>query len=106
MSLNDFFDLLFPGDKAQNVPAFRACDDRLVVDGFLKSVPQGLVDELKGIDPHEKTPDEMLKELKSNGRDMRPVINDALSFYFSRPAVVVPLTGRKVPLTSSGIAKF
>lgn len=106
MSIDEFFELLFPGDKMLNVPSFSTCDDRANVDGFLRTVPQVFIDELKDVEPLKYTSEELLKNLKSGGMDLRPVINDALSFYFSRPAVVIPLTGRSVPLTTSGIAKY
>jgi hypothetical protein len=106
MNIDDFFELLFPGDKVLNVPPFRTCDARSNVDGFLRTVPQEFIDELKGVEPLGHAPEELLKVLKSSGMDLRPVINDALSFYFSRPAVVTPLTGRSVPLTTSGMAKY
>lgn len=106
MSIDDFFDLLFPGDKILNMPRFRVCDSKANVDGFLRSVPQGLIDELKDVDLTGNTPEGVLKELKNRDIDLEPVINNALSFYFSRPTVVVPLTGRSVPLTTSGIATY
>ncbi|MET0105812.1 MAG: hypothetical protein ABW072_11835 [Sedimenticola sp.] len=106
MDINDFFELLFPGDKVLNVPSFKVCDDKSNVNGFLRTVPQDFIDELKDVEPSVNEPEELLKELKSGGMDLRPVINNALSFYFSRPSVVTPLTGRTVPLTTSGMAKY
>ncbi len=106
MSIDDFFELLFPGDKVLNVPPFGTCDNKSNVDGFLQTVPQEFVDELKYVEPPGHASDEVLKALKSGSMDLRPVINDALSFYFSRPLVVTPLTGRSVPLTTSGMAKY
>ena len=106
MHIDDFFEMLFPGDKVLNVPSFRSCDDKTNVDGFLQTIPQGFIDELKIMRSFSYTPEELLKELKKSGIDLRPVINDALDFYFSRSAVVIPLTGRSVPLTTSGMAKY
>ncbi|MCW8889583.1 MAG: hypothetical protein OQL20_02840 [Sedimenticola sp.] len=106
MRIEDFFELLFPGDKKLNVPSFRDCDDKSNVDGFLQTIPQVFIDELEGLKSSGYTSEALLKELKKKGIDLRPVINDVLDFYFSRSSVVTPLTGRSVPLTTSGMAKY
>lgn len=106
MKVDEFFDLLFPGDPVANIPSLSCSDVKISVDGFFQSLPESLLLILKAIDVDEYYPDQLLKVLKSEGVDMNNVINDALSFYFSRSAVVIPLTGRSVPLTTSGIAQY
>ena len=106
MNIDDFLDLLFPGDNLLNIPSFRNSDDESSVNDFLCSVPQSFIEELKNMDYVKKTPDEILKELKNRDLDLKPVINNALYFYFSRPTVVIPLSGRSLPLSKSGMAYY
>jgi len=106
MNIDIFFNTLFPGDIILNIPKFTLCDERYVVDGFLQSIPKRVISELDCTEYNQLSPKDILKRLKSRDVEIQLVVNDALSFYFSRVNVVIPLTGRLIPLTTSGIAKF
>lgn len=102
----NFLDFLLPGDPELNVPAFSQCDDRALVDSFVQSLPKDVVTKVCSLNYYDDSPNEALKKLKEKGVDARPMINSTLSFYFSRPSVVVPLTKRAVPLTTSGVSTY
>jgi len=82
------------------------CDDADNIAGFLRTIPEEFLININNVEHISGSPDVLLKGLKEKGLDLRPVINSLLSFYFSRPSVVKPLTKRDVPLTISGIAEF
>lgn len=106
MNIDIFFNKLFPGDKALGVPKFTLCDEGYIVDSYLQSVPKNIINELGRVEYASHSIEEILKKLKSNNIEMQVFINGAISFYFSRASVVRPLTGRLVPLTTSGMAKY
>jgi len=106
MKVNTFFNLLFPGDESLGVPAFSICDKEYIVNGFFDSIPEFFVNKLNDLEDIGQSPDEILTALKASNAGVRLVVDMALSFYFSRPNVIVPLTGRSIPLTISGMAKY
>ena len=106
MNVEDFFDLLFPGDKSLNVPTFRKCDDILILREFYKQIPSKLLLELETHKFVNTNPEELIKTLKKINSEFSIIIEKALFFYFSRKRVVEPLTGRTLPLSSSGLAYY
>ena len=106
MNIDIFLNKLFPGDKTLSVPKFTLCDEKYIVDGYLQSIPKNIINELGCVEYDHRSTEEILKKLKSNNMEIQMLINGAISFYFSRASVVKPLTGRSVPLTTSGMAKY
>jgi len=106
MNIDTFLNKLFPGDKTLGVPKFTLCDERYILDGYLQSIPKNIINELSCVECDNRSIKEILKKLKSNNMEIQVLINGAISFYFSRVSVVKPLTGRSVPLTTSGMAKY
>ena len=100
MNIDDFLELLFPGDKILHVPSFRESDVESTVDDFLCSIPHSFIEELKNIDHIEETPDEILKELKNRGVELKPVINNVLYFYEN---TLKPIFATKSLTSSSSI---
>lgn len=106
MSIDNFFNKLFPGDEVLGVPKFTLCDKRYIVDGYLQSISKDIINELDRMEYNHRPIEETLKKLKSNNIKVQVLINSAISFYFSRSSVVTPLTRRSVPLTTSGMANY
>lgn len=106
MQPKELFDILLPGDDRLGVPSFSMSDSEDNVIGFLKSLPNGFIDDIAHLTLTDSSLESHLDALKGVRLDLRQVMYSLLSFYFSRPAVVRPLTGRSIPLSTSGIAKF
>jgi len=102
----DFLDFLLPGDATLNIPAFSKCDDLDSISYFVQLFSPELIERLSNMNLYEYSHKELLTEIKNQGEDIRPIIEKVLAFYFSRPDVVVPLTGRTVPLSASGMSKY
>ena len=62
--------------------------------------------ETNKINESQINPDELIFKVETELPDIKELLNSAISFYFSRPNVVIPLTGRDVPLTKSGMAVY
>ena len=108
MHINAFFDILFPGDEKSGAPSFSKSDQVEMLNGFYSQIDNKTVQIILDLGEMEVgiKADELIEKIKSEVPDIKLLLNNALAFYFSRPDVVIPLTGRSVPLTTSGMAKF
>jgi len=108
MHINAFFDILFPGDENSGAPSFSKSDQVEMLNGFYSQIDNHTHQVILGLDKTQVdvNADELLELIKTEVPDIKLLLNNALAFYFSRPDVVIPLTGRRVPLTTSGMAKF
>ena len=101
-----FFDILFPGDKKLGIPSFSNCDKIEIVTTFLSQIDDQSTMIIKKIDKSQIDIDDIMIEIEEELPDVKRLLNSAITFYFSRPDVVLSLTGREVPLTSSGMAVY
>jgi len=108
MRINAFFDIMFPGDEVSGAPSFSKSDQGEMVKEFYAQIDNHTYQVILGLDETEVdvNADELIEVIKTDVPDIKLLLNDALAFYFSRPDVVIPLTGRSVPLATSGMAKF
>ena len=108
MHINAFFDILFPGDEVSGAPSFSKSDRGEVLDGFYVQIDNHTYKVISELDEAEIdiNADELIELVKTDVPDLKLLLNGALAFYFSRPDVVISLTGRSVPLAMSGMAKY
>jgi len=108
MQIDTFFDILFPGDENSGAPSFSQSDQGQMLEGFYTQIDNHIHQVILGLDKTEVdiNADELIELIKTEVPDLKLLLNNALAFYFSRPDVVIPLTGRRVPLTTSGMAEY
>lgn len=106
MLVSELFDVLFPGDKKLGIPSFSNCDKIDIVTSFFSQIDRDTILTLKKIDETKIDLDELIIKIEAELPDIKKLLNSAISFYFSRPKVVILLTGRRVPLTSNGMAVY
>ena len=104
--VSEFFDILFPGDKKLGTPSFSDCDKVEIVYGFFSQIDNQTTIIINKIDVSEIDPDELINKIEAELPDVKRLLNSAISFYFSRPNVVISLTDRGVPLATSGVAIY
>ena len=106
MLVSTLFDILFPGEKKLGTPSFSNCDRKEIINNFLNQIDNQTTLIISKINDSNIDPDELIAKIEAELPDAKKLLTSALTFYFSRPNVVLSLTGREVPLTASGMAVY
>ena len=106
MQVSTLFDILFPGEKKLGTPSFLNCDRKEIINNFLNQIDNQTTLIISKINDSNIDPDELIVKIEAELPDAKKLLTSALTFYFSRPDVVLSLTGREVPLTASGMAVY